>query len=362
MRSGRLDGGLENLCGACIHLKLFDSYCEFMVTVFSSSELRDLGVGADTFDECIGRIRRGWFVLKKPCENTAHEVLHEIHEASGHPYPQTFGDIRDSTEQLKTLIRSYARELLPGSFFSHVSAAIIHGLDPPFPTTTAAELIRSGYGKRKQTVHYRNREVGPDDRARVGDLPVTSMRRTLLDLAHDYPSDVSVPFISQALREGKVSKTSLESGIRLGGRGCRNAQLALELASPLHESAGEALCAVRFHRFGITGMITQVDSFDASGSWIARNDFRHETLPLVVEFHGLGKYFLNEGGPDRASAKNHERHMKLLNSGLRVFNLVWGDLFRAQPFMEIKAELKALASSRSPLGIETATSARRSRR
>lgn len=341
---------------------MFVIYCRHMVTVFSMNELRNLGVGPDTFDDCLGKVRRGWFVLKQPCKNQAHVILHEIHEASGRSYPQTFGDIRDNTEQLKTLIRSYARDLLPGTFFSHVSAAIIHGLDPAFPATEVAELIRPGYAKRKLKVRYRDREVADEDRAQVGDLPVTSIRRTLLDLAHDYPIDVSVPLISQALREKSVSKESLEKGVRVGGRGCRIAQLAIELASPLHESAGESLYAVKFHGFGITGMVPQVDSYDANGSWIARNDFRHESLPLAVEFHGLGKYFLNEGGPDQASAKNHERHMKLLNSGLRVFNLVWGDLFRAQPFRQIKAELDALASSRPPLSAETDTSKRRSRR
>lgn len=333
-----------------------------MVTVFSSSELRDLGVGVDAMRCCLSKVRRGWFVLKGPCENTAHAMLHEIHETSETPYPRTFGDIRDNTEDLKTLIRTYSKGLLPGTVFSHISAAIIHGLEPPYPATTSAELIRPGYARKKSEVHYRDREVAPGELTRIGDFPVTTIRRTLLDLAHDYPIDIAVPFISQALREGLVLKESLAGGIRVGGRGCRIAQLACELADARHESAGEALCAVKFFRFGITDMVPQVDAYDLNGLWIARNDFRHESLPLVVEFHGVGKYFLSDGSPDRASAKNHERHMKLLNSGLRVFNLVWADLFRAQPFRRIRAELDALSLSRPPRSAETDTSHRRSRR
>ena len=56
----------------------------------------------------------------------------------------------------------------------------------------------------------------------------------------------------------------------------------------------------------------------------------------------MGKYYLSADGPDRASAATHERHMKLLNAGFRVFNLVWADLFRAEPFRKIKAELASL--------------------
>lgn len=89
-------------------------------------------------------------------------------------------------------------------------------------------------------------------------------------------------------------------------------------------------------------MIPQVDTFDESGNWIARNDFRHKSLLLIVEFHGLGKYYLSESGPDQASSENHERNMKLLNAGFRVFNLVWADLFRVQEFKRTKVVLGAL--------------------
>ena len=111
------------------------------------------------------------------------------------------------------------------------------------------------------------------------------------------------------------------------------------MANPAHESAGEALCAVKFFRFNIIGMIPQMNAYDRFGMWIARNDFRHDKHPLIVEVHGVGKYYLNAAGPDQASSANHERHMKLLNAGYRVFNLVWADLFRTSEFAKIRAAL-----------------------
>lgn len=314
-----------------------------MVSVFRSEELHNLGftqVGIQgALSCCLRRIRRGHFVLYSPCATADHQSLHLLHDATATDYPRRYGDIRDKSEWLKVLIRSYADELPSGAIFSHVSAALIHGLDPPFPATEAAEVIRPGFHRAKKTLRTRDRALDSAEMADIGDLPVTTVARTLLDLASDYPLEVSVPFISEALRRNLTSCESLRDNIRTGTRGCRRAVQAIALASPAHESAGEALCAVKFFRFNIVGMIPQVNTYDRSGKWIARNDFRHDRHPLIVEVHGVGKYYLNAAGPDQASSANHERHMKLLNAGYRVFNLVWADLFRTSEFAKIRAAL-----------------------
>src|SRR5699024_1434186 len=324
----------------------FDVHNCCVVTVFSANELHVLGysdgdiVGA--LDCCLEKVKRGQFVLRRSCEKDTHGPLHDIHRTAKAPYPLSFGDIRDRTESLKILIRAHASELPEKTVFSHVSAAIIHGLDPPYPEAESAEVIRRGISKDRPTLIIRDREVPDEERTVVGDLPVTTIRRALLDIAYDYPLETSVPIISAALRRGDASADELATEIVAGRRGCRDARLAFELADARHESAGESLCAVKFYRFGITGMVPQVDTCDSAGRWIARNDFRHEDLDVIVEFHGVGKYYLSTDGPDRASAANHERHMRLLNAGFRVFNLVWADLFRAEQFKQIKAVLTAL--------------------
>lgn len=314
-----------------------------MVSVFRSKELHHLGfteIGVQgALSCCLRRIRRGHFVLYSPCAEPEHQPLHHLHEATGTNYPRRYGDIRDNSEWLKVLIRSYADELPLGAVYSHVSAALIHGLDPPFPATESAEVIRPGFHRAKKTLRTRDRALNSEEIADIGDLPVTTVARTLLDLANDYPLEVSVPIISEALRRGLTSCESLRDSIRSGTRGCRQAVQAVDLASPAHESSGEALCAVKFFRFNIIGMIPQVNTYDRLGKWIARNDFRHDKHPLIVEVHGVGKYYLNAAGPDQASSANHERHMKLLNAGYRVFNLVWADLFRTSEFAKIRASL-----------------------
>ncbi|WP_193071745.1 MULTISPECIES: hypothetical protein [unclassified Brevibacterium] len=314
-----------------------------MVSVFRSKELHNLGFTEagiqGALSCCLRRIRRGHFVLYSPCTTTEHIPLHLLHDATATDYPRQYGDIRDNSEWLKVLIRSYADELQSGAVFSHVSAALIHGLAPPFPATESAEVIRPGMHRAKKTLLTRDRALNSEELAEIGDLPVTTIARTLLDLASDYPLEVSVPYISEALRRGLTSCESLRDGIRTGTRGCRQAVQAINLASPAHESSAEALCAVKFFRFNITGMVPQINAYDLSGKWIARNDFQHDKHPLIVEVHGVGKYYLNAAGPDQASSANHERHMKLLNAGYRVFNLVWADLFRTSEFVRIRAAL-----------------------
>ncbi|MCU4295701.1 hypothetical protein D3I60_01145 [Brevibacterium permense] len=294
---------------------------------------------------CLQKVRRGQFVLTQTCDQQAHAVLQDVHSASSTSYPQVFGDIRDNSEDLKSLIRSYADDRLPDAVFSHVSAALLHDLDPPFPAVDKCEMIRTGTRRSSTTLRIRDRTVPPGDICSVGGLPVTAPIRTLVDIARDYEPEFSVPLLSDALRRRLVSKEELWAALPPAHRGCRTAALAISLADENHESAAESITAVKFHRFDITGMVPQVETFDSAGNFLGRNDFRHEKLELIVECHGVGKYFMGRNNPDEASRKNHERHMKLLNAGYRIFNLVWADLFRPHEFIKIKAELDTLAKN-----------------
>lgn len=274
-----------------------------------------------------------------PCDSPDHAVLHSAGNSEQNDYPQAFGDIRDRSEQLKPLIRSRLHELRAGDIYSHISAALIHGIQPPFPATDQAEIIRTGYHQNFPTLRIYDRTIPDANRTIAGDFAVTDLPRTLIDIAHDYPLEISVPMISEARRARKVNKSELLTLMRTRRRGCKTAAQAILLSDPLHESQAESLCAVKFHRHDITGMIPQVATYDRAGNFLGRCDFRHEELALIVEFHGLGKYYLNENGPDRASKDNHTRHMRLTNAGFTVFNLVWADLFRTEMFLTLKSHI-----------------------
>lgn len=314
-----------------------------MVQVFAKQDLLQLGLTDSEVRSaqrcCLEKIRRGYFAVTRPCSTAEHAVLHLATSSDPVSYPQAFGDIRDQSERLKPLIRSRLHELRRDDIYSHISAALIHGIDPPFPATDQAEIIRTGYHQNFPTLRIYDRTVPRDHRAEVGDFALTDLSRTLSDIAHDYPLEISVPMMSTALRAGRVAKSELFDQISARRRGRKSAEQAIRLSDTRHESQAESLCAVKFHRFSINGMIPQVTICDRSGNFLGRGDFKHEELPLIVEFHGLGKYYLSEDGPDRASKDNHTRHMRLTNAGFTVFNLVWADLFRNEMFLAIKSHI-----------------------
>lgn len=320
-----------------------------MARVYAKQELIRLGLTdkdvRDALRCCLTRVRRGFFAPVHPCESPAHAPLHSHTTAQPADYPHSYGDIRDHSERLKLLIRSRLPNLQSTDAFSHISASLLHGIQPPYPATEQAEITRSGYHANFPELRIYDRALTRSDRVRIGDFVVTDLARTLVDLAHDYPLEISVPMISEALHWKKVDRSELTDQVSGRRRGSRTARLALMIADSRHESQGESLCAVKFHRLGISGMVPQVDVYDRVGAFIGRADFRHDELPLIVEFHGLGKYYLNAAGPDRASKDNHKRHMKLTNAGYTVFNLVWTDLFRDELFVAIK---KRIAESRPP--------------
>src|SRR5699024_7343808 len=114
---------------------------------------------------------------------------------------------------------------------------------------------------------------------------------------------------------------------------------ALELSSELHESPAEAFCAAKFHRYGITGMMPQVAAHSPTGKFIGKNHFRHDEASVIVDVHGVGKYYIHTDAPDPAARENLHRSMNLTNAGFTFFNLTSGDLFRPQIFAQIKVAI-----------------------
>ena len=224
--------------------------------------------------------------------------------------------------------------------FSHVSAALIHRLDPALIESSKVEISRDSPPRNYDGVLIYSRKLPPEEISSEFAYPVTTLPRTLADVALDHSLEVSVPLISQALRSGKVDRSDITDLLVKGQRGRRRALLAVELSSAEYESPAEAVCAVKFHRFGITGMVPQVETFTESGRFIGRNDFRHESAPVAVEVHGVGKFYLNPHGPDEAAKLSHQRNMDLLNAGFKVFNLSFGDLFRPRIFAAIKRAIE----------------------
>ncbi len=118
-----------------------------MFRVLTTKQLFELDMPRQHLAEAIGcclyKVRRGYFVLRGRCDQEHHAVLEPFSSEPGVTFPTFHGDIRDEIERLRLQISTRRGSLLPGDVFSHVSAALLHGLDPVITGTKKVEVSRN---------------------------------------------------------------------------------------------------------------------------------------------------------------------------------------------------------------------------
>lgn len=334
---------------------------------------------------CLIRVRRGLFVVRPGCSRPPHAALALLKECSAEATgaapqtpdtgwgttagcattarrdvmnvaPQTVRHdaavvqspaadlialdakgLRGHAARLRILTRTYVGDLAEDCTLSHVSAALLWGLPFTRPVQSRAEAVRPGRSRSYKQVIVRQRVLHRSEATTIDGLPVTTVRRTLLDVAFDYPLDVSVPMIDHALRTKQVSAEDLAELVESihQRRGSVRARTAFALADPQRESPAESICAVRFHEYDIAGFVPQVSFGTNEEGFIARVDFLHREAKVIVEVNGETKYTDGEAGAARARRERRQDY-QLRNLGYRVYQLTWADLFSPAVFHELK--------------------------
>lgn len=296
---------------------------------------------------CLRRVARGRYVTEFVCADAAHSELWEsIKSGSSSEFVQ-FGDIRDQVERLKVLIRARAEHLQEGllsrrtprggEIFSHLSAALIHELPVSSLSEHRVEVVRPKVSRTYTNLRVRRRLIPQTQMVKIGIYAVTSLERSLIDVARDYPLSVSVPMLDHALRCGSADLDDVSTVVSacVEIEGSRNVENALELADGRRESVAESVCAVRFYEFGIVGFLPQVNIFDTARNWLGRVDFCHEKAKIIVEVDGMGKYGLGSGDPKKEIEKEKLRESALSAAGYLVIRLTWRQLYRSELFHHI---------------------------
>ena len=168
--------------------------------------------------------------------------------------------------------------LASDAVLSHLTAAVLHGL-PVWPDAPLGRVHvtrpAAGRGKSRGYVHQHTARLAPDDVTRVGGLLVTTLERTVVDLARALPVEQSVAAGDAALRCGADLERLLEVLER--GRGWPGLPMARRVVAFLDarsESAGESASRVVLHRLGLPPPDLQVLVVDEQdGHVIARCDF-----------------------------------------------------------------------------------------
>jgi hypothetical protein len=233
-------------------------------------------------------------------------------------------------------------QLRPGTVASHASAAVLHGLPVWGVPLDRVHVTRDGTsgGHRRCTLHVHVTPLGDDEVTEVGGVAVTSLPRTLADLAATVPFEPAVAVLDAALQTGAVARPALEGAFERRPRrhGARTAERALAFADPGSESVGESRSRVLLDRARLPRPVLQ---WEMPGSrWIGRTDFGWPELRTVGEFDGKIKYgrLLRPGQePGDVVFAEKVREDAIRDAGFRVVRWTWDDL---DNFADVVARLR----------------------
>lgn len=225
------------------------------------------------------------------------------------------------------------------SVVSHHSAALIHGLDllgsGPGGTValTRPPGCRNHAGRAGVRVHVAALAAGHVVTRRG--VPVTSVARTVIDLARTCPFPAGVVVADSALHTGQTTKAELESVIVACARwpGLRAARRVTGFCDARSESVLESVSRAAFHDQGLPPPELQAwvgDEIDVIG----RVDFLWRAYRTVAEADGAIKY----ADPSRAIAQL-DRDKQLREAGFEVVHFTWREI--TQTPGEVAGSIKA---------------------
>lgn len=209
------------------------------------------------------------------------------------------------------------------------TAARLHGLplvDDDDPASGRSELVLGDVisphrlrGRAGVAPHRSALAAG--DRTTVSRCPVTSVSRTLLDLAGLLRPDAMVAALDAALATGLVDTADLEA--RAVGRS-RALRQALEAADGRAESPLESLGRLVVLPV-VPTLVPQLPVFDQQGRVVARLDLGDRDARLAVEFDGRSVH-----SAPSAVAADRRREERLRARGWIVVRATWWDV-RCRP-------------------------------
>lgn len=232
----------------------------------------------------------------------------------------------------RRLILSTVPGLIDGSVVSHHSAAVLHGLPVWLPADVRVHVTRIGTGQRRALLHVNPAPLADDDIVLVDGVLVTSVARTVLDLARTRSMEQAVAAADYALRAG-LPPALFTDGLARMRRwpGVCAARRVVGFADPRAESVGESISRVRMHRDGLPKPDLQVEILGAFGEVLARVDFYWADFRTVGEFDGKKKYG-ELVPPDRTAADvvfdEKQREDAVRGRDNEVVRWIWEDCWR----------------------------------
>lgn len=230
---------------------------------------------------------------------------------------------------------------IPGTAVSHQSAGVLHGLPVILgPRVPPVHLTRPGRGGSRRTkgLVLHAAVLDTSERVTVRRMQVTTVARTIVDIARSAPMADAVAAADAALNRELVTPTditeALTSAAHRSGMGA--ARRALRLADGRSESVGETRMRLALRDLGLPELELQIDMYSATGQFLGRCDAGDHLAGWLIEFDGKEKYtryrLAGESTTDMVLREKH-RQEALEEAGFVVVRLTWADLFEPEPLL-----------------------------
>lgn len=236
----------------------------------------------------------------------------------------TPGDDPAAWDLHRRKIEATALKINHGTYIARQSAALLHGLPVRITSALPVQVCRTMGGRhtRNHLLQAAPAVLSEDEIELVDGLPVTSLRRTVVDLVRKLPFPESVAVVDAALARG-VARDELATP---SGYGHARAKRAVAFGNPASESFGESYSRARMELANIPIPQLQVDQRGGDGRFLGRPDFDWGG-GIVGEYDGGSKYDGTYGSdPRRVIEMEKQRQQALVDEGYTVVRWGWNEL------------------------------------
>jgi hypothetical protein len=235
----------------------------------------------------------------------------------------------DAVARHALAVRAAARCLSSDAVVSHASAAVLHGLTlwkVPLGQVHVTRNRPCG-GRRTEVLHVHVAALDVDEIVEVDGIAVTSVPRTLADLARTLPFEQALVVVDAALHRKKVTPAAVATAVArvAGRRGSPPARRVVAAADGRAESPGETRSRVAMTRARLPPPALQHEIPEVR----VRTDFYWEEFRTVGEFDGKVKYGRSlrpNEDPGEAVYREKLREDALRDLGLKVARWTWSEL------------------------------------
>jgi hypothetical protein len=218
---------------------------------------------------------------------------------------------------------------------SHVTAALLHDLPIVGGLPSRVDSLRSDVGGGRSEGSIRaHRCASPPPTLEIMGMQVTTLPRTLIDVALTNPLVVAVPMLDHALhtRSCRLDELRDEWALRRRHPSARRAGVCLDLATPLSESPLESILQVRLFEGGWARPRQQA-KLPLSRGGNAYVDCLFDDQRLVLEADGRFKYGPVAGLLTGAELwKEKQREDDLREQGFDFRRPTWDRVWRRAAF------------------------------